>query len=273
MFFDRLTGTGLIGAHRGARSLAPENTLFAAQKARACNAHFWEMDVHMVADGEVVVFHDPTLERTTDIESREGFRDRKPWNIHEFTGSELKTLNAGSFFLETDPYGTVAAGEIPEEDRAAIGAQRIPTLRETLEFTKQHDLPMNLEIKDQTGHASHESIVRAVLDLVADTGTEGLILFSSFNHEYMRQIKKQAPHLPTAALQEDGHPEDLSTYLHSLGVSAYHPDHRFTTPGLIREMRDEGIHVIPWTVNDETEARTLLDAGAKAIITDFPQRM
>lgn len=271
MFFDILKETGLTCAHRGARSLAPENTLLAAQKAVECKAHFWELDVQMIADNQLVVFHDDTLERTTDIESRPEFEDRR--DVHDFTLEELRSLDAGSHFLTTDPYGTVKSGEVPEAEHEVIRAQRIPTLREALEFTVRQKLPMNLEIKDQTGYASDKTIVRAVLEVIRETGAEELILFSSFNHDYMIQSKTLAPHIPTAALQEETHPENLVEYLHSLGVSAYHPDHRITSPALVRELKAAKLHTNLWTVNDMDTAKEFIRAGAKAIITDFPQRL
>ncbi|WP_147818982.1 glycerophosphodiester phosphodiesterase [Salidesulfovibrio onnuriiensis] len=271
MFFDLLPETGLACAHRGARSLAPENTLMAAQKAVDCGARCWETDAHMTADGRIAIFHDETLERTTDIAGHPEFRDRR--DIHHFTLAELRTLDAGSWFLAADPYGTVASGEVPESDHPAIRAQVIPTLREALDFTVRHNLPMNLEIKDQTGHAGHDTIVRAVLDLVHEARAAHLLLLSSFNHDYLVQAKRLAPGIPTAALQEEQHPENLVDYLRSLGAAAYHPDHRITTPELVRELSEAGLFVNLWTVNDMDRARMFIRAGAKAIITDFPQRM
>lgn len=69
-FFDHVPGSGLVCAHRGARSIAPENTLLALDKARDCGAHCWESDVRLSGDGHLLIFHDDLLERTTDIAIR-----------------------------------------------------------------------------------------------------------------------------------------------------------------------------------------------------------
>ena len=77
----------LIAAHRGARSLAPENTLAAARAALAAGAHMWEIDLRMSRDSELVLLHDPDLKRTSDAQSK--FPGRSPWLVYDFTLSEL----------------------------------------------------------------------------------------------------------------------------------------------------------------------------------------
>lgn len=272
-FFDRFSSTGYICAHRGARSIAPENTLLALGKSRHCNADLWEMDVQATADGELVLFHDHTLERTTDVDTHPEFSDRSPWNLAEFSYAELKTLDAGSWFLQSDPFGTIAKGEVPKEDFPAIKAQRIPLLRDVLKDCLEHDFPVNLEIKDQAGTAADETIVRNVLELLKETGTEQLVLLSSFNHDYLRQAKRLNPTIATAALVENHHPENLVAYLHDLGVDAYHPDQLITDGTLIRQLTASGIRVNLWTINDLEHAQYFIKAGATFICTDWPQRM
>ena len=97
MFFDHLPQQGFICGHRGARSIAPENTLLAMVKARECGAHCWETDVRMSRDGELIVFHDDTLERTTDIATYAAFQDRVDLHVDRFTLGELRQLDAGSW--------------------------------------------------------------------------------------------------------------------------------------------------------------------------------
>lgn len=273
MFFSKVSGTGLACAHRGARSLAPENTILAARRAVECGARMWETDVHMTADDHLVIFHDETLGRTTDIASHPEFEPRRPWDVHGFTLEELRTLDAGTYFTRTDPFGTIAAGELSEQQQIRTRGQKIPTLAEALEFTRDNDLPMNLEIKDQTGHPGNDRIVRAVVDEIIKADAQHLILLSSFNHDYMIEAKSIAPGIPTAALQEENHPPDLINYLRSLNVAAYHPDKDITDPQLVRELVQADFTVNVWTVNDRTQAQSLAQAGACAIITDFPQDM
>ena len=96
-------------AHRGARSLAPENTLAAAQKGLDTGADMWELDVGMTADGALFLIHDDTLERTSN--AAQVFPQRAPWRVHEFTFDEIRQLDFGSWFVEQDPFGQIAAGK------------------------------------------------------------------------------------------------------------------------------------------------------------------
>ena len=96
-------GRTLNIAHRGARSIAPENTLAAALKALQSGADLWELDVVMTADGEPVVIHDKDLSRTSNVESV--FPSRRPWLVHEFSLEEIRRLDFGSWFKAMDPFG------------------------------------------------------------------------------------------------------------------------------------------------------------------------
>jgi glycerophosphoryl diester phosphodiesterase len=105
----KLTNTGVLCiAHRGAASLAPENTLAAAHKALALGAGMWELDVSVTADGELVVLHGDSLARTTNVQAF--FPQRSPWQISTFTLAEVRKLDAGSWFVDIDPFGTIAGG-------------------------------------------------------------------------------------------------------------------------------------------------------------------
>jgi len=272
-FFENFSGTGYICAHRGARSIAPENTLVAFEKARLCGADLWETDVQTTSDGELVLFHDHTLERTTDVETLPEFAERSPWALGDFTYAELQKLNAGSWFLESDPFGTIAAEEVLGEDIKSIRAQRIPLLRDLLEECHNYDFPLNLEIKDQAGTIADRTIVAQVMELIKVTRTEHLVLISSFNHDYLRQARQLNSTVATAALVENNHPESLLAYLRDLEVDAYHPDQLITDVALVQQLTSNGVRVNLWTVNDPEQARDFIAAGATFICTDWPQRL
>ncbi len=272
-FFDRFPATGYICAHRGACSIAPENTLLALEKARLCGADLWEADVQVTADGELVLFHDHTLERTTDVLSQPVYSSRSPWNLADFSLVELQQLDAGSWFLKTDPFGTIAAGDVTRDDFSAIEAQQIPLLGEVLNACRKHDFPVNLEIKDQAGTVADGIIVGKILSLLKETRTEHLALLSSFNHDYLRQVKQLNPEIATAALVDKKHPENLLDYLRDLGVDAYHPDHLITDAELIKQLTVAGMRVNLWTVNGVERAQYFSAAGATLICTDWPQRL
>lgn len=272
-FFSRFPGQGYVCAHRGARSIAPENTFMAFDEARSCGADLWETDIQLSADGELVLFHDRTLERTTNVAELQAFSDRKPWPISHFSFAELQELNAGEWFFSADPFGTVATGEVGKEKFQAIRQQKIPLVRDILEACKSFAFPVNLEIKDQLEPGKGVQLVTKLLALIDELNVADLVLISSFNHDYLRQIKVLNQSLSTAALVEDLHPDNLVAYLHELGVAAYHPDWRIVTTDLVRDLSQAGLRVNLWTVNDLDQARQLLNAGVTFVCSDWPQKL
>ncbi len=276
-FFDVLSGhvpgKGRVCAHRGARSLGPENTLFAFEKAERLGADFIEFDVRLTGDGELAVFHDEDLARTTDAPARPAFAVRRPWNPRDFSLAELQALDAGSWFLTSDPFGTVASGELSPLEYGAVRSQRIPSLREVLGFFRKRGLPFNLEIKDMTGVPGGERIVAKVLDALRETGCQELALLSSFNHGYIAEGKRLAPEIPWGVLIQGDAPEDPAALVRSLGADAYHPPRDLCPPELAAKLARTGIPVNVWTVNDPKEAAAYLERGASAVITDFPHRI
>ena len=193
-------GQTLNIAHRGARSLAPENTLAAARKALEIGADLWELDVAVTADGELVVLHDDTLERTSN--AQQVFPDRRPWAAYTFTLAELRTLDFGSWFNEKDPFKQIAAGAVTAEMQQSYVGEPIPTLREALIFTRDNHWRVNVEIKDATGTPGDRDVVEKVVALIDELEMVDRVLISSFNHEYLRRVKKANASITTAALVE-----------------------------------------------------------------------
>ena len=133
-------------AHRGARSLAPENTLAAARKALEIGADLWETDVSVTTDGQLILMHDDTLDRTTDAPIR--FPGRSPWTVSAFTLAEIRDLDAGSWFVETDPFDQIAAGAVTPGEQAAYRGERVPTLRRALEVLNNGHVHRTERLRD-----------------------------------------------------------------------------------------------------------------------------
>jgi glycerophosphoryl diester phosphodiesterase len=265
-FSDFIHRTGLIAAHRGNRSVAPENTLRAFRKSIGVS-DFIELDVQISRDGAVVVMHDETLERTTDIVRHSEFSHLRPWRVMDLTLYELKSLDAGSWFYSDDPFGGIARGGI---DMSEAVPETIPTLEETLRFARENDLLLNVEIKDMQTHLDDETVVKKILDAIEGQGCSDRVLLSSFCHDYMRIAKLRAPHIPASVLQEGYHPENLAAYLNRLGVDGYHSDDAIITEEIVEELKRAGLFVGVYTVNDPTRARQLFIWGVNALFTDFP---
>jgi glycerophosphoryl diester phosphodiesterase len=255
-------------AHRGARSLAPENTLAAARRAYEIGADLWELDVAMTADGELLVIHDDTLERTSNVEDI--FPERKPWNVSEFTLAEIRQLDFGSWFNEDDPFQQIKDGNVPLADQKSYVGEPAPTLRDALQFTLDHQWKVNIEIKSLVGTPGDKLVVSKVVSLVQERGMQDRVLISSFNHDYLVQVKTLDASIPTAALVSIGYPAPASL-VERLNAQAYNPKLGEVTIQEISDLRQKGIDVYIWVVNEPEAMKRLIVAGASGLFTDYPQ--
>ncbi len=272
-FFELFPATGAICAHRGARSIAPENTLLAFELAQQCGAHLLETDVQMTADEQLVLFHDHGLKRTTNVTDQPDLAGKTHKFLPHFTFEELRLLDAGTWFLEKDPFATVARGDIDAAMQGQIRAQRIPLLADLLELCRAHNFPVNLEIKRKLPVKRAQRRIEVLLDLLVAMDCQHLVLISSFDHEELRWVKQRWPHIPTAALTEFHHPANLVEYLQDLQVEAYHPAENLITAELVSLLAGHGIRVNAWTVNDQQRYVQLVQMGVNFICSDWPQCM
>ena len=113
-------------AHRGARSIAPENTLAAVKKAFETGADLWETDVNITGDGQLVLFHDKHLLRCTNAVSR--FPSRPSYLLRDFSLEEILSLDAGSYFVDTDPFAQISKGSVTKETADSFKNEGVPTL-------------------------------------------------------------------------------------------------------------------------------------------------
>lgn len=272
-FFDHIPDFGAICAHRGVRSLAPENTMAAFELAVKCGAHLLETDVQMTVDEQLVLFHDRGLKRTTNIATHPAFAGRARKALTSFAYAELQALDVGSWFFDKDPFGTLAEGIIDAAAQKQIKRLQIPSLRDLLIFCRNHKVPVNLEIKRQLPVARARRRIEVLLELLDDLDCRHLVLLSSFHYDDLRRVKQLCPQLPTAALAEYRHPSNLLACLQDLQVAAYHPAEYLIDAGLVSLLREYGIRVNTWTVNDKQRYAELAQLGVTFICSDWPQRM
>ncbi len=257
-------------AHRGARSLAPENTLVAARKALEIGADLWETDVSVTADGELILLHDESLTRTTDAARR--FPHRAPWTCSTFSLAEILTLDAGSWFVETDPFGQIAAGAVPVHDQVAYQGLPVPTVREALRFTRDAGWRVNLELKQLSPPLESFPLVERVLAVIEETGIAAdRVILSSFHHDWLHQAQAKRPDIEVQALIGD--PVTAPLDWGDLSFAAYNVCSALITEAKIREVTAQGIAVNLFTVNDASDMRRFIAAGVSGLFTDFPQRL
>lgn len=242
-FLELFKKKSLIAAHRGASSVAPENTLLALKKS-AGHCDFIEIDVQLSSDGIAVIIHDETLQRTTNVEKLEAYKERFPYNICDFSVDELSRLDYGE-------------------------GETLLTLKEALKFVKENSLYLNIEIKDVKEKFCDEKIVATVLDVIEELKVQNQVLISSFRAEYLRLVKKLYPDIPTAFLEDLSHKNNLIEYLKSLNVIAYHINKTLVDKDIIESLNAEGIFVGVYVVNDTKEQKELFDMGVSTVFTDL----
>ncbi len=269
-FFDNFQSLRLIAAHRGFRAHHPENTL-SAFKASVGRCHFIELDIQMSKDFIPVVFHDPTLDRTSNAKEICRQLDVHSMNVSDWALSQLKKLDIGSWFVDTDPFGTIKKKETSTEQLMKEMPQTVITLEELLLHPALRKIPMNIEIKDHQGKEQHKKVTEYVLEIIQRTNSVARVLISSFNHDYLVIAKNCVPAISTAALQQRSHPKHLIDYLKSLGVAAYHPADEITDAALIKKLRAAGFGINVYTVNSPKRQQELFTMGATAVFTDFPK--
>jgi len=257
-------------AHAGASSLAPQNTLAAGLMAFQIGADLWGVDVRLTKDGDFVLMHDATLDRTTNVE--EVFPQRDPWRVDEFTVSELKLLDAGSWFVATDPFDQIEFGRVSQADLHSYEGEGIPTLEEALEFVREHDWRIDVEVK-ATSNISKEEIAQQLVALIKQTGTEAQVLISSFDHQLLREVKELDPRIPIAVLTIVA-PWNPVEYLDELGADVYAPSPAGFTTSLVARLGALGFGVHLWTYNDVNQLEQFaVMEGVSGVYTDFPQRL
>lgn len=257
-------------AHAGASSVAPQNTMAAGRAALEMGADVWGVDVRATRDGVLVLMHDETLERTTDTE--DVFPARAPWHVADFSLDEILTLDAGSWFLQDDPFGRIAEGAVSDDALASYAGEPVPTLREALEFVAEEDWLIDVEIKTPA-EGEVRVVAERLVSLIDETGTGNNVLVSSFDHDFLRAVRALNPAIPIGALSIFPPPDPLD-YLRALDVDIYLPSVVGFTDELLYELEKEGIKVIVWTYNATLQLEHAIGLpGVDGIYTDFPQRL
>lgn len=257
-------------AHRGARSLAPENTLAAARKAHQLGANLWETDVAVTADNQLVLMHDDTMMRTTDVADK--FPDRVRSAFTTYSLAEIRTLDAGSWFARDDPFGQVATGAVTPQELASFTGEKVPTLREAFELTLELDWFLNLELKAQPVAKVEFDLVGAVLDLSDKVGIgPDHLLFSSAQLAWLKILKKSRPGFEVQGIL-GLFPEDPMDFSDPF-FDTYNPRHTRLSIDQFEAQVSLGIKLNPFTVNDDKTIDRFIEIGVAGLITDFPQRV
>jgi glycerophosphoryl diester phosphodiesterase len=242
-------------AHRGASAYAPENTLAAIDKAARLGFSWVENDVQRTKDGELVVLHDDSLQRTTDVE--EVFPGRAPWKVRDFTAAEIARLDAGSWFSP------------------AYAGARVPTLKQYLRRVEHNHEKLLLEIKNPE---LYPGIEQQTLKLLGNEGWLdrrhlGRLIVQSFSADSVRTVHELKPAVITGYL---GTPTVAQLHRLARFSDLVNPSYGSLSRGYVAAVHAfDGPHgrplgVFAWTVNDEATASRVAGYGVDGIISNKP---
>jgi len=288
-----------LQGHRGARGLAPENTLASFRRAIEIGVTTLETDLALTSDDVLVLSHDPKLNpaltRTADGRWLPG--DGPP--IRSIASSELRAYDVGRI----DPSQEYAKTWTRQ---AAADGERMPTLAQLFALARDALSPggrpvrFSIETKltpsDAVPTASAEEFARAIVREVTAAGLTERVTVQSFDWRSLRALKRSAPSIRTVCLTIEA--EGMNTVradasgtspwhdglrradfggslprtVQAAGCATWSPFWRNLTPQLVAEAHGLGLAVVPWTVNEPADIERMLDLGVDGLITDYPDR-
>jgi len=285
-----------LEGHRGARGLAPENTLAAFKQALSIGVTTIETDLAVTRDDVLVISHDPFLNPDL-VRGPDGqWLTEKGPAIRTLTLSEVKRYDIGRL----NP-GSRYATQFPAQK--SVDGERFPTLLELIDLVKTSGKPVRLNIEtkitplDPGQTVDAVTFARLVITAVRASGMADRITVQSFDWRTLVEVKKQAPDIPTACLTIETENNDnvkpaadgpsawtagldvrryegsVPRLAHAAGCAIWSPLARNATSARIAESHALDLKVLPWTVNDPAEMVRLIDAGVDGIITDYPDRL
>ncbi|WP_233507992.1 glycerophosphodiester phosphodiesterase [Spongiactinospora gelatinilytica] len=234
-------------AHRGASAYAPENTIAAFALAQEQRADMFELDVRETKDHRLVLVHDATLARTTNVERV--FPGRSPWAVRDLTLAEIRRLDAGSWLS------------------ADYAKERVPTLGEALSAMDGSGLGLMLEIKEPGRYPGIETRVARELRRHGAWLKPGRLVVQSFDWDSMRRFHRLLPGVPVALLgtPATGRLAALAEYADMVNVP-----YGDLTRDYVRRAHARSLKVFAWTVDDSAAIRRLISYKVDGIVTNKP---
>jgi glycerophosphoryl diester phosphodiesterase len=281
-----------LQGHRGARGLAPENTLAGFATALRIGVHTLELDLGVSRDGVVVISHDPRLNPDITRDAAGRWITAPGPAVNTLTLAELQRYDVGRL----QP-GTRYAQRYPQQLPA--DGERLPTLAALFAQVKAagaDHVRFNIEIKQNPFEPDltpePEAFAKAVLAVVREHGMASRVMIQGFDWRSLKAVRRLAPEIPVAALTVRqafldnlgdprwtaglalaDHGGSVPRLVKALGASVWSPFHLELDAASLREARSLGLKVIPWTVNEPAQIDSLLALGVDGIISDHPERV
>lgn len=259
--------------HRGARGLMPENTIPSMKQAIDDGANVIELDIQISRDKQVLVAHDPYINRTFSLLPGGGEipeDDATKYVLYQMDYADIRQFDVGSRGHPGFPDQKKMEAHIP-----LLGA-----LIDSVEaYTSKKGLPpvvYNIEIKSDPEHDGHyqpnpEELIALVMEVVRQKPISNRFYIQSFDVRQLQEVHQHYPGVVTGFLTGNKN-RSLEDNLQTLGFQPqiYSPHYSLATPELVRQCHGVGMKFVPWTVNTPEEIEDLIEMGVDGIITDFP---
>jgi glycerophosphoryl diester phosphodiesterase len=280
-----------VQGHRGARGLAPENTLAGFERALAVGVSTLELDVVLSAEGIPVISHDTTANPDLTRDARGQWLQARGQPFHRLPLAEIAGWDVGRI----NPASRYAR-DFPEQ--IARDGQGIPTLATLFERVRQlgaRHVRFNIELKIHPGRPAEspdpQTFVRAVLDVIAAHGMNQRVSLQSFDWRIQKVARQLAPDMPLSYLSAQlprfntlsggewttglrlADFEDAPAMVASAGGKLWSPYFGDLDQRQLQRARELDLRVVPWTVNELQDMARLIDWGVDGIITDYPDRL
>ena len=291
------TGAGAfdLQGHRGARGLAPENTLPAFERALALGVTTLELDIGVTADNVVVIAHDPylnpTITRDASGQWLQGSAQGKGPTLRSLTLVQVQTYDVGRIQPES-AYAKTFGTQQP------VDGTRVPTLAALFARVQALDaahIRFNIETKINPGQPDEtvgpEAMVQALLAVVREAGMVQRVTIQSFDWRTLQLVQKLEPRIPTVYLTiQTANTDNLKDgswtagfrladhgsvprLVKAAGGAVWSPNGGALTEPLVKEAQALGLKVIPWTVNAPAELDKFIGWGVDGLISDYPDRL
>jgi glycerophosphoryl diester phosphodiesterase len=286
-----------LQGHRGARGLAPENTIEAFTTALSIGVTTLEFDLGMTKDGVLVVHHDEWLNPNTTRDASGQFLAQRGLAIHALTLDEVKRYDVGRLKPGT-PYAARFSTQRP------VDGARIPALTEVFDVVRRagaDHIRFNIETKITPTSGADvpppETFADAVAGAIRAAGLSNRATVQSFDWRTLAILARIAPEIErvcltteqpgddtigrgkpgpspwTAGLDIDDHGGSVPRLVTAANCTVWSPYYREVTREALAEAKAFGLKVIPWTVNERPDMEQLIALGVDGIISDYPDRL
>jgi glycerophosphoryl diester phosphodiesterase len=258
--------------HRGGRGLMPENTIVAMKNAIDLGITTLEMDTHITRDGKVVVTHDDALSPSFMLtpEGKEiPKEDAAKYKIYQMDYAELRKFDLGSKALAGFPEQKKVRSYVPEL------TELIDSVQQYIKATGKKQMFYNIETKcspqgDNTLHPVPEQFVKMLMTVIEQKGIAPYVVIQSFDKRTLQILHQKYPSVRTSFLIANK--KTFEENMQDLGFRPFilSPLYNMVDAGLVKKCHDNGVKVIPWTVNTKVEIDALKKLGVDGVISDYP---